>query len=232
MTERKKFTLEFSLSREIAGILRDRILHGEYGIGEQLKENRIAGELRVSRTPVREALMDLAKCRVVDVMPQRGSRIALIDYTLVEESRFAREVLEVALLDLVCERITPVDITQLRQNVRLQALTQEPGIGDSLSLMELDDAFHQMLFRIAQMENIYHMLCGMTIHFDRVRNLALNVVKDIRIIEDHQQICEAGRSAKPTPQPRRYERSRRRLYIQCDPDRQRQTYPPEAEYQN
>lgn len=55
MTERKKFTLEFSLSREIAGILRDRILHGEYGIGEQLKENRIAGELRVSRTPVREA---------------------------------------------------------------------------------------------------------------------------------------------------------------------------------
>ena len=172
-------------------ILKNNIITMELEPGAMVSENELAAQMGLSRTPVREALMDLAKCRGGDVMPQRGSRIALIDYTLVEESRFAREVLEVALLDLVCERITPVDITQLRQNVRLQALTQEPGIGDSLSLMELDDAFHQMLFRIAQMENIYHMLCGMTIHFDRVRNLALNVVKDIRIIEDHQQTCEA-----------------------------------------
>ena len=64
-------------------------------------------------------------------------------------------------------------------------------MGETLSMMELDDAFHQMLFRIAQKENTYNMLCGMTIHFDRVRNLALNVVKDIKIIEDHQQVCEA-----------------------------------------
>ena len=48
-----------------------------------------------------------------------------------------------------------------------------------------------MLFRIAQKENTYNMLCGMTIHFDRVRNLALNVVKDSKIIEDHHLICEA-----------------------------------------
>lgn len=172
-------------------VLKNNIITMELEPGAMVSENELAAQMGLSRTPVREALMDLAKCRVVDVLPQRGSRIALIDYALVEESRFAREVLEVAVLDLVCERVTPVDITQLRQNVRLQTLTQEPGVGDSLSLMELDDAFHQMLFRIAQMENTYNMLCSMTIHFDRVRNLALNVVKDIKIIEDHQQICEA-----------------------------------------
>jgi len=172
-------------------ILKNNIITMELEPGTMVSENELAAQMGLSRTPVREALMDLAKCRVVDVLPQRGSRIALIDYTLVEEARFAREVLEVAILDLVCERITAADIMQLRQNVRLQALTQEPGIGDSLNLMELDDAFHQMLFRIAQKENTYNMLCGMTIHFDRVRNLALNVVKDIKIIEDHQQICEA-----------------------------------------
>ena len=64
-------------------------------------------------------------------------------------------------------------------------------MGGSFSLMELDDAFHQMLFRIARKENTYSMLCSMTIHFDRVRNLALNVVKDTKIISDHQAICEA-----------------------------------------
>ena len=172
-------------------ILKNNIITMELEPGAMVSENELAAQMGLSRTPVREALMDLAKCRVVDVLPQRGSRIALIDYTLVEEARFAREVLEVAVLDLVCERITPSDITQLRQNVRLQTLTQEPGMGDTLSLMELDDAFHQMLFRIAQKENTYNMLCGMTIHFDRVRNLALNVVKDTKIIEDHHLICEA-----------------------------------------
>lgn len=178
-------------------ILKNNIVSMELEPGAMVSENELATQLGLSRTPVREALMDLAKCRVVDVMPQRGSRIALIDYTLVDEARFARQVLEVAILDQVCERATPADIAQLRQNVRLQMMTQEPGMGDSASLMELDDAFHEALFKIARKENIYSMLGSMTIHFDRVRNLALYVVKDSKIIEDHRQICEAIAARDP-----------------------------------
>ena len=172
-------------------VLKDNIVEMELEPGAMVSENELAAQMGVSRTPVREALMDLAKCRVVDVLPQRGSRIALIDYALVEEARFARLVLETAILDQVCERATPADLAQMRQNVRLQMMTQEPDMGGSFSLMELDDAFHEMLFRIAQKENTYAMLGSMTIHFDRVRNLALNVVKDTKIISDHQAICEA-----------------------------------------
>lgn len=172
-------------------VLKANIIAMDLEPGAMVSENELSAQMGLSRTPVREALMDLAKCRVVDVLPQRGSRIALIDYTLVEEARFARQVLEVAILDQVCELATPADIMQLRQNVRLQTLVQEPGMSESLSMMELDDAFHQTLFRIAQKENTYNMLCSMTIHFDRVRSLALGVVKDSKIIADHQAICEA-----------------------------------------
>lgn len=172
-------------------ILKANIISMDLEPGAMVSENELSAQMGLSRTPVREALMDLAKCRVVDVLPQRGSRIALIDYALVEEARFAREVLEVAILDLVCQRATPADITLLRQNVRMQTLAQEPEMGQVQSMLELDDAFHQTLFRIAQKENTYSMLCGMTIHFDRVRNLALGVVRDSKIIADHQAICEA-----------------------------------------
>ena len=172
-------------------VLKANIISMDLEPGAMVSEIELAAQMGVSRTPVREALMDLAKCRVVDVLPQRGSRIALIDYALVEEARFAREVLEVAILDLVCAQATPADIAQLRQNVRLQTLAQEPGMEKAQSMMELDDAFHQMLFRIARKENTYSMLCGMTIHFDRVRSLALGVVRDSKIIADHQAICEA-----------------------------------------
>ena len=122
-------------------ILKNNIITMELEPGAMVSENELAAQMGLSRTPVREALMDLAKCRVVDVLPQRGSRIALIDYSLVEEARFAREVLEVAIMDLVCAQVTPADISQLRQNVRMQTLTQEPGIGDSMSLMELEMHF-------------------------------------------------------------------------------------------
>lgn len=172
-------------------VLKANIISMDLEPGAMVSENELSAQMSLSRTPVREALMDLAKCRVVDVLPQRGSRIALIDYALVEEARFARQVLEVAILDQVCERATPAEIAQLRQNVRLQTLTQEPGMDPSQSMLELDDAFHQMLFRIAQKENTYSMLCSMTIHFDRVRSLALGVVKDSKIIADHQAICES-----------------------------------------
>ena len=172
-------------------MLKANIISMELVPGAMVSENELAAQMGLSRTPVREALMDLAQFHVVDVLPQRGSRISLIDYALVEESRFVRQVLETAILDQVCERATPADISQLRQNVRLQALTQEPEMSGSLSMMELDDAFHQILFRIAQKENTFRMLGGMTIHFDRVRSLSLGVVKDSKIIADHQAICEA-----------------------------------------
>ena len=74
-------------------VLKDNIVEMELEPGAMVSENELAAQMGVSRTPVREALMDLAKCRVVDVLPQRGSRIALIDYALVEEARFARLVL-------------------------------------------------------------------------------------------------------------------------------------------
>lgn len=172
-------------------VLKNNIAAMELEPGAMVSENELAAQMGLSRTPVREALMELAKCRMVDVLPQRGSRIALIDYALVDEARFAREVLEVAVLDLVCSLASEKDVAQLRQNVRLQKLAQEPGMAGTLDMMELDDAFHRMLFAIAKKENTYAMLCGMTIHFDRVRHLALGVVKDSKIIADHEAICEA-----------------------------------------
>ena len=54
-TNSKNFSNSFSLTDEIADVVRERILKGEYEIGEKIKENQIASELKVSRTPIREA---------------------------------------------------------------------------------------------------------------------------------------------------------------------------------
>ena len=109
----------------------------------------------------------------------------------MEEARIARQVLEVAILPIVCENVTEESLVQLKQNVRFQQLSQEPEMSGSFDLMELDNAFHRLLFHIAHKDNTVRMLEGMMVHFDRVRALSLSVVKDQKIIGDHQAICEA-----------------------------------------
>ena len=57
--------------------------------------------------------------------------------------------------------------------------------------MELDNEFHRYLFEIARKNRVYALMQSLTIHFDRVRNMALRAVKDLKIVQDHKAILEA-----------------------------------------
>ena len=57
--------------------------------------------------------------------------------------------------------------------------------------MELDNQFHEMLFQIAQKPQVHAMIQQISIHFDRVRSMALSTVKDMKIVEDHERIVQA-----------------------------------------
>lgn len=67
-------------------ILRENIVSLKLKPGAAVSEKELADELGISRTPVREALIELSKMRVVEIFPQKKSKIALIDLELVEEA--------------------------------------------------------------------------------------------------------------------------------------------------
>ena len=85
-------------------MLKENIVRLELEPGSSISDREVAARLSLSRTPVREALLELAKSRVVDIYPQRGSVVSLIDYDLVEEAYFVRKVLETAVVELACEK--------------------------------------------------------------------------------------------------------------------------------
>lgn len=169
--------------------LRENIIHLDLPPGSRISENDLSAQLGLSRTPVREALMELARVRLVEVYPQRGSAIALIDDELVEEARFLRSVMECAVVELVCTMAAEEDLLLLMENVTRQEyyLTQ----GQSEQLWRLDGAFHSLLFRIARKEQTHALMADMTLHFDRVRNMTLNTVESSAIVSDHRQLAEA-----------------------------------------
>lgn len=170
-------------------IIKNNIVSLELQPGSSISENELSKELGVSRTPIREAIIDLNNALIVEIYPQRRSYISLIDSDLVEESRFLREVLDTAVIELACDVATEADLTKLEENVKLQEFYLENFVPDKI--MELDNDFHKTIFTITKKERIYAMKNTMMLHFDRVRTLSLVSVKDIKIVNDHRLMLEA-----------------------------------------
>jgi GntR family transcriptional regulator, rspAB operon transcriptional repressor len=157
--------------------------------GSMVSESKLSAELGVSRTPVHEALIELSKPGLVEVYPQKGSVISLIDSELVNEVRFLRLVLEKAMVELVCEIASEEDIFVMKENLKLQEFYSEHP--SPTKMLSLDNEFHRLLFVICKKENSYRMLEDMTAHFDRVRRLSLTVTGDKNNVADHKKILEA-----------------------------------------
>lgn len=176
--------------------LKENIIRLELEPGCMVSENELAAEMGLSRTPVREALIELSKVKIVEIFPQKGSVVSLIDYNLVEESQFMRRVLECAVVELDCAKVTAEDLAKLRENVRLQAFYVNSGDTDGM-LLELDDQFHKMLFDIAQKPQVFTLMRNIAIHFDRVRSITLSDVKPGNVVEAHGNIVEAIADRNP-----------------------------------
>lgn len=169
--------------------IKDNIIKLELAPGSPVSENELAAELQLSRTPVREALIELSKVKIIEIHPQKRSVVSLIDYELVEESRFMRNLLECAVAELDCQLAGPEDVIRLQENVRLQHFYLDSFYPDNLML--LDNEFHGLLFAIAKKPQVFALMQNISIHFDRVRSMALSSVKDLKIVQDHEDIVEA-----------------------------------------
>lgn len=170
-------------------VLKENIVSLEIKPGTLVSENDLAFELGISRTPVREAIIDLSKAAVIETLPQRGSYVKFIDPVMVEESRFLREVLDKAVIEVACDVADEAGIAELEENVQLQEFYLEKQAGDKIFV--LDNQFHEGIYKLAQKGRIFEMRSTYMIHFDRVRTLSVETVKDMKIVNDHREMLEA-----------------------------------------
>lgn len=184
------------LTREEGETARDYIkrvlLHNIVNVylvpGEQIQETEICSQLNVSRTPVREALLELEQIRIINIYPQRGTYVSLIDSAMVEDVRYLRYVLESDLAAIACDLVKQEDIDFLYENIQLQKLYNGRNPD---KLMLLDDLFHSRIYEICGKEYLHHMVSRISAHFDRTRKLSYVVKPPVLIIEDHEKIVKA-----------------------------------------
>ena len=173
-------------------MLKENIIHLDLAPGSLVSENELAAELGLSRTPVREALIELSKVQIVEIMPQRGSRIALIDDHLVEQSIFLRKTLEREIVSLCCDMVTSAQLEELDAVITRQENCQEEDFPvDDRHFIALDNLFHQKLFEIAGKSIIYSIIQDLVIHYDRVRTLTIDYMRPSVVTAQHRKIYEA-----------------------------------------
>lgn len=172
-------------------VLKENIVSVTLKPGTLVSENEIAMELGVSRTPVREAILDMAKVGIIETLPQRGSYVALIDPKMVDESRFLRQVLDSAVIEVACDVAEGDVLEMMEENIHLQEYYLEKQAAEKI--YELDNKFHKLIYTAAKKDIIYEMRSTMMMHFDRVRTLSVESVKDMKIVSDHRAMFEAIR---------------------------------------
>lgn len=178
------------LSDEVANIIKERILKGEYPIGERLKENQIAEELKVSRTPIREALNQLGKEGLIESIPNRGSFVIGLTKRDIEDIYAVRAAVEVLAADWAVSRITDEELAGLREVFDLMEFFSEKQ--DSGKVLELNKEFHQIIYQASGSRFLSQILKSYQEYVEKTRKATVYCSENLPLIlEEHREILEA-----------------------------------------
>lgn len=170
--------------------LREAVVTAELPPGRQLSENELAGQLGVSRTPIREALAMLRDERLVAVVPQLGTFVTRISLSAVADASFVREALECSAVRLAAERITAGDLEALQANLAAQAEAQRNG--DTEAFDRLDHDLHRALCEASGHPIAWALARRANGHLDRVRRLSMPEAGYLgEMVREHGEVVAA-----------------------------------------
>lgn len=179
---------------QVADYLRERIISGVYPRGSRLKQAEIAEQLRLSITPVREALKLLAAEGYVSGDSYRGARVVPFDAAASGEILQLRLVLESQLVRSAVEKVTAQDITELR--TLAQEFAQAFERGDRATARGVNYRFHRRLYDVAQLPQTLHFvqILWARYPFDLINSVSGRGKEAVHEHEDILQAMAAGDS--------------------------------------
>ncbi len=176
--------------------IRSLILNGQLPPGFRLRENMLAQQIGVSRTPVREALGRLASEGLVEVRPNRGAVVSAVPPSQTEDVTGIRATLEGMAARAAAEHITAEQLAELEKLDReMHQLVRSPSAENLDELAGLNGSFHKLLHRAASNPTLQSTLQTFRMlplarrtfrHYDPIRLR--------RSMSSHSELVEALRS--------------------------------------
>ncbi len=195
----KKISKPEPLAKTALRALRHSILANELTTGVVYNEKGLAGDLGISRTPVREALLELSAKKLVKFLPQKGLVINTFSNDDIDDVFEIRTALEIFSIKKICSKLDKEDISRLKAflNDQKKAVTA----GDKIAFMEADNNYHidftnltNNNYLIEMMQNIRDIMHLMGARAIDIDGRMQEVVKEHKAIMDAVALCDVPRA--------------------------------------
>ncbi|BBA75108.1 Fatty acid metabolism regulator protein [Bacillus velezensis] len=170
--------------------LREWIITGKLEPGERLRNQDLSETLGISRTPVREALLQLENEGLVITKANRWTVVAPIDLENAKEVYSVVWSLECLAFEQALSRFTQDHIDEMEKlNKQMNAIME---MDDKVKALELDNAFHQKIIEVSNNTELQKLLQGQKTKIQRIeiryfsQNHAMNAS-----CSEHNQILDA-----------------------------------------
>ncbi len=185
--------MEFkSLNEAAYSIIREKILHGDFELGSRIREDALAEEISISRTPVREAINRLVADGIIIKKSQRGLYLIDPDPEQIKDNIDIRISLEKLAVEKCIERSTDEDIAAITNSLKEfeKALKRK----DYDTCNELDGKFHFLIVQMSKNSRLMSLLNELSAFFQLVRKKEKKShpeKKNIGTLKEHRRIAKA-----------------------------------------
>lgn len=186
-----------SRTQALRDALEDDIIHGRYTPGQRLDEVRLAERFNVSRTPIREALQQLAAVGLVEAASKRGMVVADVGLPQLVEMFEVMAELEGMCARLAARRITQDEAKALEDS--LKACDEAAQHGDSDAYYYENQRFHELIYKASHNGFLVQQTRQLQTRLKPYRRLQLRVRNRLtRSLQEHRQIVDAILSGDET----------------------------------
>ena len=160
-------------SEQMGDQIEERIVTGLYPPGMRLDETELANSFGVSRTPIREALIQLSSAGLVEIRPRRGAIVAEIS-----QNRLCEMFEVMAELEAMCGRLASRRITESEQRALVEAheaCDTARNANDPDTYYHLNEQFHQLLYAASHNGFLQEQAAALSKRLRPYRRLQLRV---------------------------------------------------------
>ena len=184
------------LSKKVYRILKKEIIKGSFEPGDKVLEGRIADQMGISRTPVREAIRELAAEGFVTLSPNQGVVVRSVSAESIREVLQIHSVLEGLAARLSCEVINEEDLKELENYVN--KMEKFANKRDSSAYSEVDLKFHELIVNTCRNKRLIQMRKNISDQAQRYRISSLSIPRRLKeSLKEHQKILEAFKTKDP-----------------------------------
>jgi DNA-binding GntR family transcriptional regulator len=189
-------TSDASLRNKVYKYIKAQIITGVYDPGETLLESKLADELGVSRTPIREAIHLLELEGLVETSAKKGAAVLGISGKDVRDIYAMRQLVEGLAARWAAERLTPPELKELQKIFELMEFYAQKQ--DVEEVAALDNKFHQVIYDASGSKILKLTLGNLHQYVQMARLESLKFHNRLpQTIEEHRTILKAFLDGDP-----------------------------------